>query len=233
MGKSKKKVVYEESTVYIDNSTGEVSDVRQKRITRQESEDNFVKLYVKDMSMLYGLTRTEMCVLYELLRKTDYENIVSLNSYMRSKIAEVLNIKVNTITNALKGLCNSSLIKKIALNTYLVNPTIFARGNWSNVQELRVEFSYNENGRHVLCQMIEGEEREECEKTISTISNFEQEREQDKLDKSKVSTLDGVGDVDVNSTHFKTAIEAAMAVFVKTLDEADEKKKSKTLQLLN
>lgn len=229
----KKKVVFEESSFFIDAETGAIKDVTRRQVTKQETEDNFLKLYVKDMSMLYELNRTEMCVLYELLRKTDYENIVSLNSYMRSKIAEDLNIKANTITIALKGLCNSSLIKKIALNTYLINPNVFARGNWSNVKELRVQFSYNELGRHVLCELIEKEEKEECESTIASISNFEHDRERDNEDKGIRTTLNGVGDVDVNSTHFKNAIEAAMAVFVKTLDEADEKKKSIPLQLLN
>ncbi|RZK34951.1 MAG: hypothetical protein EOO61_12750, partial [Hymenobacter sp.] len=119
-------------------------------------------------------------VLYELLKKMDYSNEIVLNSTVKNRIAEELNIHPKTIDNALVKFVNKKILFRQGKGVFLANPFIFGRGNWGEVEEIRVKVSYRANGdKEVEAEIIDREQlgREEAmaeERAMNASSGLEE-----------------------------------------------------------
>ena len=149
----KKRLLKEIRTELVNQNTGEIlqNQILQEWVVPREEPD-FVKLYLNAVLEYNAISCANTPLLAELLKFMSYaddeENggqMIYLNKSLRTKICAKLDIKEVTYRTNIKKLCDGKILRKIATDTYQVNPLIFGKGNWSNIRNLRASFDW-ENG---------------------------------------------------------------------------------------
>jgi len=146
-----KQNIYQETTIHRDLNTGEVATVEHTNVVKLPTEPAYVKLYLDDIQKLYDLPNNT--ILYELLRRMNFDGEVVLNSSEKKKIAAKLDIKVQTIDNYLFKLKAADVFTSIETGTYLPNPSLFGRGDWLKIldrrkkyESIKMNVTYGEDG---------------------------------------------------------------------------------------
>ncbi|WP_305843170.1 hypothetical protein [Photobacterium leiognathi] len=126
---------------YIDVETGEI-----------RYEPDFVKLYIKELCSVKGLSAVQNEMFKFMLRNMNHENLVSYGSITKNKFLEEHNIKSTTFNNNIKGLILSGLIERVAIGEFRVNKKYAVKVDWAKVQEIKWETTYNNCGKtdHVI-----------------------------------------------------------------------------------
>lgn len=158
MSKQLKKVAYEEHKIEINGKTGEVISSKNTKVSVKEREPDYIKLYLSDISALKNIPKVNNEILYELFKLANYDtNMIVLNSYLKNKIAEHLNIKFQTIQNAITKFTKQEILIREGTGTYILNPYLFGKGSWDNIKELRLTITYNTNGKKFEVEKIDEE----------------------------------------------------------------------------
>lgn len=130
-------------------------------------EDDFIKLYFDDLGRLWDLSKPTQKVFGEIVRLVEYNpqssmhNLISLNSTKKSVIAKKLGWKKSSsysqFSQAIKEMCDTEILHKIANDTLLLNPAIASKANWADVKLLRsikLEITY-EDSQRTLTTIVE------------------------------------------------------------------------------
>lgn len=143
----KKQKIRERVVEQIDCATGEI--IKETNITEysSESEPDYIKLYLDDIAMLNDLPKNTSGVLYHLIARMNYDNIILINKFIRDSIATALDLKPNTIDHAITKFISKGILSKVASGTYIANPKLFGKGKWKNIRQLRLSITYNKNGK--------------------------------------------------------------------------------------
>ena len=112
-------------------------------------EPDFVKMYIKDIGKLMDLNKSDDKVLFCLLRSMDYSNTVVVDIYTKTKIMEELSMPINTINASIKNLHNAGILSRVIHGRYQVNPDLFAKGSWKNIQTIKMEIEYSSKGKTI------------------------------------------------------------------------------------
>ena len=146
---SRKKIRYQETTKLVDED-GNIKQQQHTNIIQFPNEPPFIKLYIEDLTAILKLPNGTKDLLYSLLMKMDYENMITLTSRSKREIAERVGIKIQTFDNYLRKLVDAGIFKRIGRGEYKVNPNLFARGDWTNISRQRDEWmltiTYKANG---------------------------------------------------------------------------------------
>lgn len=137
--------------------TGEVIDVHKVSILPKEP--NFVKLYLDDILLLNDVPKWISSILHELLKYMNYQNEIVLNAYVKKQIAAQLNVIPRTVDNALLAFTKKEILFRKGPGVYVANPYLFGKGDWSNIQKIRLEIEWTPNGKRMKA-VIEKEEME-------------------------------------------------------------------------
>lgn len=146
-----------------DAQTGEVlSQTVENNKGGKESEPPFIKLYFSDIAKLEDLPKGHDALLYELFKRTTYDNLVILNAVVKNMIASAINVKPRTIDKYLTTLVDREILFRAGRGTYVFNPNIAARGKWKEVKKLRlsIEYSVNAHGeveKDISCESVADE----------------------------------------------------------------------------
>lgn len=129
------KTIYKSTTV--NHETGEIKESTTVRAVKGE-EPSYVKLYLQDISYLYGLPATAGDLMHELLQYVTYgTQQIILNASVKEKICEVTGIAKQTLNNRLQDLVNKGIIARDGRGVFVLNPYLFGKGDWKSVRELR------------------------------------------------------------------------------------------------
>ena len=131
----------------IDYNTGEVVEESSIITYQMESEPEFVKIYLQDVSRLFNLPSGVSSIMYELLRYMTYENLIALTPYIRKQIADKLGTNTGVFNQGITKLTKQGLISKVGSGTYMANPDVFGKGKWKDIKNLRATIVYNSDGR--------------------------------------------------------------------------------------
>lgn len=154
MSKTVIENLYTHDKDIVDGDTGEVikrehtEETGLKIIHKQEP--SYIKLYLDDVLYLHDIPKGLSSLMYELLKRATYANedealCVGLNSYLKEKICEKLGYKNNrTLDNYIYKLKKGKVIKEIGYNTYQFNPYLFGKGEWKDIENIRMTWDYNE-----------------------------------------------------------------------------------------
>lgn len=139
-----------ETRVKTTEANGEVTHVTSDIHYRAVSEEDYIKVYIRTMSVLHNVQGTSVSVLTEVLRRVGYDNKVVLAPSIRKEIAANVGILPNTLTRRLADLCEAKLLVKEATNVYLLNTYVFGRGKWADIVDNRkalpVSLMFKEGG---------------------------------------------------------------------------------------
>jgi Firmicute plasmid replication protein (RepL) len=155
--KDYKKIVHEKVEQVTDILTGEI--IRQKTYTKSivEREPDFVKLYLKDVIRLKELPKNTENVLNLLLKSMSYKNIIPAYAPIKRMICNELNMQMNTLNKSIDNLYKAGLLIRVERGIYMADPNLFGKGEWKDIQALRLVIDYNKDGT----KQISGEKMEQ------------------------------------------------------------------------
>lgn len=119
-------------------------------------EPPYVKLYIDDITKVLNLPPQSSPLLYELLRLMNFSGTVVIVKSVRERIGNKLGISDKSIRNRLSQLVKAGVMLRVGgrYGEYQMNPSLFARGDWSDVRQQREEFElkirYRKSGDRVL-----------------------------------------------------------------------------------
>jgi hypothetical protein len=140
---AKKKVVWEENKVTIDESTGEILKTENTKVSFADREPDFVKFYVSDINRMKGLPPSTDKVLLEIIGQMGYSNIFAAYAPMKRVLCRNLNISIETLNKSIDQLYKKGILIRIERGVYLVDPNLFARGKWEDIKKLRLVIEYD------------------------------------------------------------------------------------------
>ncbi len=116
---------------------GSVVTHEQNLHYRIPSEEDYIKLYVKTISVLHDVQGAASKTLNEMLKLVDYKNRITLAPAIKDDIAEAAGLKRNTVEHHIIELCKKKLLIKLSTNMYTINTYVFGRGKWASIVEHR------------------------------------------------------------------------------------------------
>lgn len=145
-----KKNLYVKEVVEIKDSDGEVLSTKRQEMAMFEKEPPYVKLYLNDIGRLKGLNNSEQHLLNELVFNMGYNNVVPSYKPVKEMISERLGMKYNTLEKSIKNLYKKGVLIRKARGFYIIDPELFGRGSWSDVQKIRMTIDYNTDGTKTI-----------------------------------------------------------------------------------
>lgn len=151
----KKRIISQTTTLIADKETGEVLSNTQENIIYLPSEPSYIKLYLEDITKLNGLPKGCTDLMRCLLRKMDYDGVITLSSTSKERISEQINIKVQSINNSIQMLVKKDIMTRCGRGEYMFNPNYFAKGDWKSIYKQRdkymeLKITYKENGEREI-----------------------------------------------------------------------------------
>ena len=142
------RIVYSETRSEIDFETGKITKEKSTNVVRIPREPPYIKLYIDDLAKLLELTSGCRSLLYGLVKKMDYEGIITLTKSSRERLAEQIGVKEKAVRNQITTLCKKGILRRIGTGEYEANPHLFAKGDWAEINKRRKKFklTINYNG---------------------------------------------------------------------------------------
>ena len=111
VGTKKNYTVYTEKQIEISGTTGEILKENEIYVTKAKNRDDFIKFFVDHLSFIGSdLLNAERQVLFILLTKIDYKNIIYINSDLRRDIEALLKVSKSTVSVAINGLKKKGVV---------------------------------------------------------------------------------------------------------------------------
>lgn len=134
-----------QTSTKVDTLTGEVLERTESvfNTVKLDKEPAFVKMYINDLGSWQGLTKTETDVLYKITSTVDYEGIIQVTTYTKTRICAALGIKPQTFANAISKLVSKFILQRVEnapKQVFTLNPYFFGRGDWKDIIEQRKAF---------------------------------------------------------------------------------------------
>lgn len=148
--KGKKKISFKEINNFVDFSTGEVKQQEVLKTFFVNQELDFAKMYFNDLIKLSSLEKSSLLVLIMIIREMGYNNIVTFNKSKKVRVSKELNITVRTLENCIQKLYKAGFLVRIANGEYLVDPNLFARGKWEDIQRIQLTITYYADGTKTI-----------------------------------------------------------------------------------
>jgi len=146
----RKKIIQEVTKTTTDQNGKFLSE--SKRTTGYANrEPDYVKLYLQDLLRLKDIPKTSNSILLSILKRLSYDsNEIILISHVKNLIAKELEISVVTISKAIEAFTDKSILLRKGRGVYLVNPYLFGRGKWEEIEKIRLSVTYSEEGKMFL-----------------------------------------------------------------------------------
>jgi len=160
---TQKKIV--QQTVAVDYDTGEVK--QETNVLRLPQEPAFIKLYLDDILYYHDMPRGLNPILQVFLRNMNWENRLILNMAVKKRMAESIKLSVSSIDNAITKFVKGNILIREDKGLYLFNPYLFGKGSWEAIQEIRLNITYNLDGRTFSTKIKTEAENGEADNTAS------------------------------------------------------------------
>jgi hypothetical protein len=126
-------------TITVIDEAGEVKEQSKTRVVTYETEDNYIKLYLRDICYLEGLPGKVSDVMFELCKYANFGNKILLPSGILNEIAKNLGMKKQTLKNYIQELKQQEILIAKGTGYFILNPFLFGRGEWKDIVNLRNE----------------------------------------------------------------------------------------------
>ena len=153
LGAKMSTAVYSEIRTHLDTNTGEVLKEEKTNVVRLPQEPEFIKLYLADINKIFDLPKGCSPVLYEILKKMNYEGQIILNKYVKEECAKNANIVLSSFNNCITDLVKKDIIKRLGTGVYVANPHLFGKGSWAEISKQRefyLTVKYTSKGKEVV-----------------------------------------------------------------------------------
>ena len=119
------------------DENGEIKEQQLEKTIYLRKEDDYIKIYLQHINYLNNLPEGLDNIIYQLLKRINYQNQIIINSAIKRQIAEELGKKFNTINQYISKLVRYGILIRIDTGIYYMNPVLFGKGSWKDILELR------------------------------------------------------------------------------------------------
>ena len=156
------KVTMVESNTVTDEN-GEIKQQSRTVTWNYGKEPDYIKIYLDNIMFLAELQGWVSKVLYELIKSTSYADkgqLIIVNAGYKRIVAEKLDMKPQSITNAINYLVKNEILIKQEQGVFLLNPMFFGRGEWKDIAKIRYEIELSGKGKTLKLKSLERTEEE-------------------------------------------------------------------------
>lgn len=144
-----KKTIVNEAWRIREDAQGEVLEAEHSVGTRtiHSNEPPFVKMYIADVLYMRDMPKGLTNIVYALLDVATYAKKglrISISTGFKNEICEQLGIPRQTLNNALVKLCKGKILRRVDTGLYELNPYFFGRGEWKDIDNLRMTWNYDD-----------------------------------------------------------------------------------------
>ena len=137
----------------VDGQTGELlqeqTTTQTASKTIRTAEPPYIKLYIEDMLYMSDMPKTFTNLTYSLVKRANYANdeeglCVALTGFVKEKICKECGWEeTRSLNNALSKLVKGNILKRLGTGTYQLNPYLFGKGEWKDIENIRVTWNYD------------------------------------------------------------------------------------------
>jgi len=134
----------------LDTNSGEIIDNVKLVGVKEDNKFKtvkFVKVFVEDLSAIFGLSSLEYKLLFKIIQMINYENVLLVPKYIKDKMAKELGVNPLSVNNSIRNLTNKGLLAKLTSGAYKVNPHYFGKGKWDNIQKVTMTWDAEHEDR--------------------------------------------------------------------------------------
>lgn len=147
------KTVYQEITKTTDHETGEIKTTSDRKVVKKNSTPDFIMLFTQTAPMLAEarLTAAQSQVLFEILSNyVARNNLCIINAAVKEEISQKHDLKYDTVDTNIRALVKKEILVKNKSESgrgshYYLNPHIFGKGSWQDIEALRYEIAAEYN----------------------------------------------------------------------------------------
>ena len=140
------------------------------------SEPPYVKMYLDTILYLKDLPKGYNPVLASILKRLPWANQeqgIAINAAVKRLMAKEINCSVSRINNAITDFVKGELLYRMDTGLYRVNANLFGRGEWADIAKLRLDVTFDANGKTIMGEVERknknGEESQNCDEEKSQI----------------------------------------------------------------
>ena len=140
--------IYSNEVITYDKETGQVIEHTETKVKDIYVEPNYVKVYVDTVIALLGKQKIskEADVLLVLAKNmtymnSDMPNKVNIDAVLKKYIIEHISISEGSLNNMITRFVKRDVLRRIGKGVYQLNPFMFAKGNWSAIRRIQMEWS--------------------------------------------------------------------------------------------
>lgn len=138
----------QETVVVVDNQTGEVIDsttsVHEMKINRKVTRENFIMVYLEDLSGFLNIDNgTQIRLLSLIWKEVNYNNpevnegnTIAILKDVKERWCSELNCAMRTVENSLAALVKKELLIQVCKGKYKLNPKYFFKGSSADRQKV-------------------------------------------------------------------------------------------------
>lgn len=150
-----KKIIHSTKETLKIGATGETLEKVKKSVYKIPQEPSYVKLYLGAIPYLCDLQERHSAVLMAILRRMPFADSpnqhISLSKLIKHEIAQEIGKSDSYVAHAISDLAKGRVLihndGSPRSTCYRVNPHIIARGEWKDIEELRLHVSFNAEGK--------------------------------------------------------------------------------------
>ncbi|AUR88525.1 plasmid replication protein [Vibrio phage 1.115.B._10N.222.49.B11] len=110
-------------------------------------EPDFIKLYIKEMCTVKGMTSAQAKMFNFMLMNMNWDNTVCYGARTKEKFMKDNEMKNQTYNNNVSALIKAGLIERIGRGEFRVNKKYAVKVEWSKVQAIEWTTKYTKDGK--------------------------------------------------------------------------------------
>lgn len=140
--------ILQQTQIIETDENGEIKTKTETNVTKVPKEPHYIKLYLQDILYLKDMPRGLNPVLHVLLKNIQWgNNRLILNSSLKKQMAQSIGLSVATIEKAITHFVKAEIMFREDKGIYVFNPYLFGSGYWEDIREVRMNITYNLQGR--------------------------------------------------------------------------------------
>jgi len=140
------------------DENGEIIHSEEEKTINWGAEPNYIKLYLDDVLYLSDLPKGLNSILYAFLKRMSYGNQLVINAALKRQVAKEVDLSVSSINNAITNFVKGDLFERVDTGLYQVNPHLFGKGEWKDIAKIRLNVTFDGNGKTMMAEIEKKEE---------------------------------------------------------------------------
>lgn len=145
------------------DQNGQITHQEEERTTNWGVEPNYIKVYLDTILYLKDLPKGLNGILYAFLKRMSYGNQLVVNAALKRQIAKELVLSLSSINNAISKFVKGELLIREDTGLYLVNPHLFGKGDWKDIAKIRLNVTFEAEGKTIMTEIEKKEIKEKVE----------------------------------------------------------------------